>query len=322
MSYAEHIFNLKQNNVLNYADNLAMLGEDSYVYTNDSLMMALLESHIAKQNSMAALYMYMYCQENGLNVQDYFDLGDKIAFYHSDWQTFFEMELYAFTNDGHAYFTSYKCGLPLALSSAGGDYDKVAAYADYEINAYLNGKANWFAGWNYSEIDKTIDNPMTNPGQDVWLYMRKRPGFLSGISQHMKRLLRGLEDSKNPFYAMSYYDYQGSYFQGQKKPLWDTYTTVGNATRKIANELNANMAYNNGSMNNLPNNRVYWSALPMVPSAVDGADPKFRGSLSNDAGAVGVNRDGLVSASDVKLYNLNNVPNLNNIALINFRMCM
>lgn len=322
MSYAEQFYNLKQNNVLNYADNLAMLGEDSYVYGNDNLMMGLLESHIAKQNSVAALYMYMYCQENFLNVQDYFDLGDHITFYHKDLKVFFDMELYAFTNDGKAYFTSYRCGLPLSLSSAGKDYAKIASMPDYEINAYLNGNANWFAGWNYSSIDKTINDPANNPGQAVWLTMRKRPGFLSGIDSHMKRLLGGLDGSKNPFYAMSIYDYQTPYFNGQKNPLYQTYTKVGNTTRKIAEDLNNNMAYPNGSMQNLPNQKYYWSALISLASQVDGADPKFRASLSSDAKALTLNKDGLITAGEVKNNNLTNVPNLNSIALINFKMCM
>ena len=82
MSYAEQIFNNMGVNTLIYANDLAFFGFDSYVYKNPSLMMKVLKSPVALDNSVAAYYAMIWCKENGVIFTTYAKVGQQISFFH------------------------------------------------------------------------------------------------------------------------------------------------------------------------------------------------------------------------------------------------
>ena len=96
MSYAEQLFNLNQSKVLNFADNLAWFGKQSYVYSNPDMMKEVISSHVALQNPLTALYAYIWARENGLNASTLFQKGLVIGIYNANVGETYLFKLYQF----------------------------------------------------------------------------------------------------------------------------------------------------------------------------------------------------------------------------------
>lgn len=83
MSYAEQLFSQMGVNTLIYANDLAFFGFDSYVYKNPQLMMSILKSPVALDNSVCAFYVMVWCKENGIVFTNYAKVGQQISFHHA-----------------------------------------------------------------------------------------------------------------------------------------------------------------------------------------------------------------------------------------------
>lgn len=194
MSYAEQFFGTKQNLVLQYADNLALFGEESYVYKNPSLMKEVIANEVALLNPTTAYYAYLWARENGYKAVDYFTKGLVIAIYNSNLNATYHFVLVDFNEDGSAKFISTESCLmaPASTSTVGTD---ILNYEDYDIVQYLNGEINWFEKWE----NKPASVPMSFPTNTTNMFknLRTKKGFLSGFDYRLKKLLKTFKEGYN-----------------------------------------------------------------------------------------------------------------------------
>ena len=194
MSYADQFFGTKQNLVLQYTENLAFFGEDSYVYKNPSLMKEVIANEIALLNPTTAYYAYLWARENGYKAVDYFTKGLVIAIYNSELNATYHFVLVDYNEDGSAKFISREPCLLCAMSTSTTGID-ILNYEDYDMVQYLNGEINWFDRWE----NKPASIPAVFPTNSNSLYkkLRTKKGFLSGFDYKLKSLLKTFKDGYN-----------------------------------------------------------------------------------------------------------------------------
>lgn len=196
MSYAEQFFNLKETRTLNYADNLAWFGKQSYVYSNESMMLDVIKSSIALENPITALYAYLWARENGYKASDLFRKGLIIGLYNSNIGETYTFKLYKFNVDGSANFISHKCGMCCTVVSANGGeaYKTYLNLEDFDIVRYLNGGKYWFDDWT----NKPAGVGTSTSGAAVfWNVFNKQPGFLSGLSDDVVDMMKTFKEGQN-----------------------------------------------------------------------------------------------------------------------------
>ena len=197
MSYAEQFFNLKGTRTLNYADNLAWFGKQSYVYSNESMMLDVIKSPIALENPITALYAYLWARENGYKASDLFRKGLIIGLYNSNIGETYTFKLYKFNDDGSANFISHKCGLCCTMVSANGgeNYKTFLNLEDFDIVRYLNGSNYWFDDWTNKPAG--VGTATTGTAFTFWNVFKKQPGFLSGLSDDVVDMMKTFKEGQN-----------------------------------------------------------------------------------------------------------------------------
>lgn len=196
MSYAEQFFNLKETRTLNYADNLAWFGKQSYVYSNESMMLDVIKSPIVLENPITALYAYLWARENGYKASDLFRKGLIIGLYNSNIGETYTFKLYKFNVDGSANFISHKCGMCCTMVSAndGGNYKTFLNLEDFDIVRYLNGGNYWFDDWTNKPAGV---GTATSGAAMFWNVFKKQPGFLSGFSDDVVDMMKTFKEGQN-----------------------------------------------------------------------------------------------------------------------------
>ena len=204
MSYAEQFFNTKQNLILQYANDLAFFGKQSYCYRNKDIMLQIIKNDIAMQNVIASTYCYMWARENGYNAIDLFKTDTKISVYNSDLDMTFEFFLGDFCKDGSAIFYNTTPSLFMQHSTATNG-EEILNYCDYDIVQYLNGGINWFYSWENKP--STIQNKLNVNTMQPYEMLRKYKGFILGLDTDITKLLKPIEDG---FYILpaTYEDFQ------------------------------------------------------------------------------------------------------------------
>lgn len=197
MSYAEQFFNLKETRTLNYADNLAWFGKESYAYKNESMMMDVIKSPIALQNPVVALYAYLWARENGYNASDLFKKGLVIGIYNKNIGETYTFKLYKFNADGSANFLTVGCGICCTVVSAndGGNYPSFLNLEDFDIVRYLNGEHNWFESWTNKPTG--VGSATSGFAKNFWDVYKKLPGFFSGISDDITSMMKTFKTGQN-----------------------------------------------------------------------------------------------------------------------------
>ena len=196
MSYAEQFFNLKETRTLNYADNLTWFGKQSYVYSNESMMLDVIKSPIALENPITALYAYLWARENGYKASELFRKGLIIGLYNSNIGETYTFKLYKFNDDGTANFISYKCGMccPVVSANAGENYKTYLNLEDFDIVRYLNGGYYWFDEWTNKPAGV---GTATTGAASFWNVFKKQPGFLSGLSDDVVDMMKTFKPGQN-----------------------------------------------------------------------------------------------------------------------------
>ena len=196
MSYAEQFFNLKETRTLNYADNLSWFGKQSYVYSNESMMLDVIKSSIALENPITALYAYLWARENGYKASELFRKGLIIGLYNSNIGETYTFKLYKFNNDGSANFISHKCGMccPMVSANDGGNYKTFLNLEDFDIVRYLNGGNHWFDDWTNKPAGV---GTATAGAAEFWNVFNKQPGFLSGLSDDVVDMMKTFKEGQN-----------------------------------------------------------------------------------------------------------------------------
>ena len=197
MSYAEQFFNLKETRTLNYADNLAWFGKQSYVYSNESMMLDVIKSPIALENPITALYAYLWARENGYKASELFRKGLIIGLYNSNIGETYTFKLYKFNNDGSANFISHKCGMccPMVSANGGENYKTFLKLEDFDIVRYLNGDNYWFDHWDNKPTG--VGTATTGAAFTFWNVFKKQPGFLSGLSDDVVDMMKTFKYGQN-----------------------------------------------------------------------------------------------------------------------------
>lgn len=205
MSYAEQFFGTKQNLVLQYAENLAFFGEESYVYKNANLMKEVIANEVALTNPTTAYYAYLWARENGLAAIDYFNAGLVIAIYNSELNMTFHFVLVDFNDDGSGLFINQEVSLMFHNSTATNGLE-VLNYEHYESIQYLNGENNWYSKWTDKPASNTeVINVSAN---NAFRILRTKKGFLSGLDNKLKNLLKTFKEGYNfPILPISYDDF-------------------------------------------------------------------------------------------------------------------
>ena len=196
MSYAEQFFNLKETRTLNYADNLAWFGKQSYVYSNESMMLDVIKSPIALENPITALYAYLWARENGYKASELFRKGLIIGLYNSNIGETYTFKLYKFNDDGTANFITYKCGMCCTIVSANGgeNYKTYLKLEDFDIVRYLNGGKYWFDDWTNKPAGV---GTATGGASSFWNVFKKQAGFLSGLSDDVVDMMKTFKEGQN-----------------------------------------------------------------------------------------------------------------------------
>lgn len=198
MSYAEQYFGVKQNQILQYADNLAFFGKDSYVYKNEKMMLEIINNELALTNTVAAFYCYIWAKENGYVVSDLFKVGLKISIYNQDYETTYDFVLYKFNEDGSADFVNSEVMFASPMSTAT-DGLEILNLENYDIVQFLNGGENWRNDWaKTTDIPATVDK---NTGNYVLQNYKHLKGFLNGIEEEAKENLKSFKDDKNIYFT-------------------------------------------------------------------------------------------------------------------------
>ena len=197
MSYAEQFFNLKETRTLNYADNLAWFGKQSYVYSNESMMLDVIKSPTALENPITALYAYLWGRENGYKASELFRKGLIIGLYNSNIGETYTFKLYKFNDDGSANFISHKCGMCCTMVSANGgeNYKTFLNLEDFDIVRYLNGSNYWFDDWTNKPAG--VGTATTGAAFTFWNVFKKQPGFLSGLSDDVVDMMKTFKEGQN-----------------------------------------------------------------------------------------------------------------------------
>ena len=204
MSYAEQLFGTKQNLVLQYAENLAIFGEESYVYKNASLMKKVIANEVALLNPTTAYYCYLWARENGYAAIDYFNVGLVIALYNEELNMTYHFVLVDFNEDGSGLFIS-ESPCMMIHSSTATDGSEVLNYENYEIVQYLNGEKNWYAKWKDKPVSNTEVISVT--ANNAFRVLRIKNGFLSGFDYKLKSLLKTFKAGYNfPILPVTYDD--------------------------------------------------------------------------------------------------------------------
>ena len=270
MSYAEQFFNLKGTRTLNYADNLAWFGKQSYVYSNEGMMLEVISSQVGLQNPITALYAYLWARENGYSASTLFHKGLVIGIYNSNIGETYLFKLYQFNSDGSADFVTWKCGFGAPAVSAydGGNYASFLKLEDYDIVRYLNGEYNWFENW--------INKPSgVNTGNKTfWETYRKLPGFLNGISDDVKSMMKTFKTGQNiKICPLSYADIN-DYIKTELK--LDNLVKVDTLTYKVFKKYFPNMEIDNFTVGKVD----FWSVLleDVTPERISKV-PGIRGCL-------------------------------------------
>ena len=197
MSYAEQFFNLKGTRTLNYADNLAWFGKQSYVYSNESMMLEVIKSPIALENPITALYAYLWARENGYKASDLFRKGLIIGLYNSNIGETYTFKLYKFNDDGSANFITHKCGMccPMVSANGGENYKTFLNLEDFDIVRYLNGGNYWFDDWTNKPAG--VGTATTGVAKTFWDFYKNLPGFLSGLSDDVVDMMKTFKEEQN-----------------------------------------------------------------------------------------------------------------------------
>ena len=197
MSYAEQFFNLKGTSALNYADNLAWFGKESYVYSNEGMMLDVIKSPIALENPITALYAYLWARENGYKASELFRKGLIIGLYNSNIGETYTFKLYKFNEDGSANFISHKCGMCCTVVSANGgeNYKTFLNLEDFDIVRYLNGGNHWYEDWTNKPAG--VGTAATGGASTFWNVFKKQPGFLSGLSYDVVDMMQTFKAGQN-----------------------------------------------------------------------------------------------------------------------------
>jgi hypothetical protein len=240
-SYAEQFFGVKQNQILQYAENLAFFGVESYVYKNASLMKEVIENEIALLNPTTAYYAYLWAREKGYKAIDKFNAGLVIALYNSDLNMTYHFVLVDFNEDGSGVFINREPVAMLSATSAT-NYLEVLNYEDYELIQYLNGEKNWYKKWETKPSSNTEVITQVINGYKTLRYI---DGFLNGFDYRLKKLLKTFKDGFNfPILPITHADYNNQTFAnlGYKTNLRtinencvDFYTTYVNTSGDVGN---------------------------------------------------------------------------------------
>lgn len=197
MSYAEQFFNLKGTRTLNYADNLAWFGKQSYVYSNESMMLDVIKSSTALKNPITALYAYLWGRENGYKASELFRKGLIIGLYNSNIGETYTFKLYKFNDDGSANFITHKCGIccPMVSANGGENYKTFLNLEDFDIVRYLNGGNYWFDDWTNKPAG--VGTATTGVAKTFWDFYKNLPGFLSGLSDDVVNMMKTFKEGQN-----------------------------------------------------------------------------------------------------------------------------
>lgn len=255
MSYAEQFFNLKETKILNYADNLAWFGKQSYVYSNEGMMLEVISSQIGLQNPITALYAYLWARENGYSASTLFQKGLVIGIYNSNIGETYLFKLYQFNSDGSADFVTWKCGFgaPTVSANDGGNYASFLKLEDYDIVRYLNGEYNWFENWTNKPSGVNTASPGNT--KTFWETYRKLPGFLNGISDDVKSMMKTFKTGQDiKICPLSYADIN-DYIKTELK--LDNLVKIDTLTYKVLKKYLPNIEIGNFTVGKVD----FWSVL-------------------------------------------------------------
>lgn len=274
MSYAEQLFNLNQSKVLNFADNLAWFGKQSYVYSNPDMMKEVISSHVALQNPLTALYAYIWARENGLNASTLFQKGLVIGIYNANVGETYLFKLYQFNSDGSADFITWKCGFasPAVSANDGGNYASFLKLEDYDIVRYLNGGVNWFENWESKPSG--VSTASAGNTKTFWDTCKKLPGFMTGISDDVQSMMKTFKGGQNiKICPVSYADIN-QYIDKDLK--LENFVKVDSMTVRVMNKLVPGLSVGNLT----PGKADFWSALleDVTPEQISRV-PGIRGCL-------------------------------------------
>lgn len=197
MSYAEQFFNLKESRALNYADNLAWFGKQSYVYSNESMMLDVIKSPMALKNPITALYAFLWARENGYKASELFRKGLIIGLYNSNVGETYTFKLYKFNDDGSANFIAYNCGLccPVVSANGGENYKTYLNLEDFDVVRYLNGGYYWFDEW--TDKPSGVGTATSGSAKTFWDVYKKLPSFISGLSDDVVDMMKTFKEGQN-----------------------------------------------------------------------------------------------------------------------------
>lgn len=194
MSYAQQFFGNKQNQVLNYADNLAWFGKESYVYSNSDMMLEVIKNPIAMSNPNTALYAYFWARENDYTISELFQVGQIISIYQNDLDRNLNFVLANFNDDGSATFISTEplCAAPLSSAAT---QAQVLKYTDYDFVQYLNGDLNWW--YNWKDKPASVTSQISQAYYTSIYKLKKLNGFLYGLDDEIRNKLLSFVENEN-----------------------------------------------------------------------------------------------------------------------------
>lgn len=201
MSYAEQIFNQMGVNALIYANDLAFFGFDSYVYKNYDLMMKVIKSPVALDNSVVAYYAMIWCKENRINFTNYAEVGQTISFYHNGLGLNITLDIADKKNNiltlvSHDIDFSMRpsiCGDKLTVdSSTDTTPAETKLYANWQSLQWLNSKEKYGNWWSKKYSNDNFDASSDSNDRT----MLGMCGFLYGMDDKFYNSIKNVDNKK------------------------------------------------------------------------------------------------------------------------------
>lgn len=179
MSYAEHIFGVKEARIEMWVQDLMIAGTASATFNSDR-MLEISESVFARDNGIAGYYLLLWCKYRGINLATVFRVGQKIAVPNRDYGTV-DTYVLAEIRDTFAYFVSTNYmyyGVAISPNNFT-HYDGVVD--NTVVGAWLSAETpNWYTA---------IDYQFTNDG-GYYFKLNQEYGYAHGVPDELKDILK------------------------------------------------------------------------------------------------------------------------------------
>lgn len=179
MSYAEHIFGVKEARIEMWVQDLMLAGTASATFNSDR-MLELSESVFARDNGIAGYYLLLWCKQRGVNLATAFRVGQKVAVPNRDYGTV-DTYILAEIRDTMAYFVSANYMYYGAAISPNDFTHYDGNIGNTVVGAWLGSETpNWYI---------RIDYPFVNDG-GYYSKLNQQYGYAHGVPDELKDILK------------------------------------------------------------------------------------------------------------------------------------